>query len=156
MRNLFDLRSAALLISLGAAVFVLPSCATTAFQPEPVVYGDYNLSYQVKRKYVDEDSPLENEILFRNLGREVMSFDYTIGDEPGVPHIDMDGPNSGLVENLYPGEEREVPNPSNLKAVYPALGRITRGKKSPEELDALYNPNPKPKDEGPELALLAE
>ncbi len=139
--------------SLGAMAVALASCATTAFQPQPYVYQEHEISVRVKREFVDEDSPLKNAILFRNVGRDIVSFDYTVADEPGIPHVDMDGPNSGLVENLYPGEEREVPNPSNLKNVFSALGKVTRGKKTPEELDTLYNPNPAP-PESQELALL--
>lgn len=89
-------------------------------------------------KYVDEDSPLDYQVKFRNMGNEVLSFDYTIADNPGVPHLDRNGPNSGFVPNLYPGAEVAVPNPLKRRNVFVALGRVTYGKKSLADLQKIY------------------
>jgi hypothetical protein len=89
-------------------------------------------------KYVDENSPLDYQVKFRNVGNEVLSFDYTIADSPSVPHLDRNGPNSGFVPNLYPGAEVAVPNPLKRRNVFVALGRVTYGKKSLADLQKAY------------------
>lgn len=96
---------------------------------------------RVHTKVVDEDSPLEYSLRFRNRGKEVVSFDYTIADRRGVPHIDREGPNSGMVANLYPGAEIDMPNPPKRRNVYLSYGKMTFGKRTQAELDALYHPS---------------
>lgn len=85
---------------------------------------------RVENKYIDEDSPMEHPIRFRNAGGQVVSFEYTIADQPGVPHVDRDGPNSGFVGNQYPGSEVEVPNPLKKRRVWVTLARVSYGKKA--------------------------
>lgn len=119
------------------AVAALSSCKTVSSRP--VVIGDSPVAYQIVSEIVDEES-LDHTIKFRNVGREIVSFDYTIVDDPNVPHVDCLGPNSGLVENLYPGVEAVVKNPLESKRVLVTLGRLTQGKKSTEELARLYKP----------------
>jgi hypothetical protein len=87
---------------------------------------------------VDENSPLDYQVKFRNLGKEVLSFDYTIADKQDVPHLDRNGPNSGFVPNLYPGAEVAVPNPLKRRNVFIVLGKVTYGKKSLADLQKLY------------------
>jgi hypothetical protein len=129
-----------LLTSLAAgllAAAALSSCKTVASRP--VVIGDSPVAYQLVSDIVDEDS-LEYTVKFRNVGQQIVSFDYTIADDPNVPHVDCLGPNSGLVENLYPGAEAIVKNPLASKRVSVQLGRLTVGKKTPEELARAYKP----------------
>jgi hypothetical protein len=119
------------------AVAALSSCKTVSSRP--VVIGDSPVTYQLVSEIVDE-AALEHTVKFRNIGQQVLSFDYTIVDDPNVPHVDCLGPNSGLVENLYPGAEAVVKNPLASKRVAVNLGRLTAGKKSSEELARLYKP----------------
>lgn len=92
-------------------------------------------------KVVDEyEGTVEYTLLFRNNGRDIASFDYTVSDRPAVPHVDKEGPNSGLIENLYPGAEIEVPNPVGRMAVHVTLGTVTYGKRGKEELTSIYAP----------------
>lgn len=102
------------------------------------VYHNHPIAVRVHSKYIDEDTPMEYTLRFRNVGREVLSFDYTLSDQPNVPHIDRDGPNSGLVSNLYPGAVIEVANPLKKKRLWVTLGKVTSGKKAPAELDVVY------------------
>lgn len=126
------------LITLGFAALALASCKTVtsdrfAFQNEPV-------SYQLVSDMVDEET-IEHSVKFRNLGQQVVSFDYTIADEPGIPHVDCLGPNSGLVENLYPGAEAQVKNPiKSMRGVYVTLGKVSYGKRTSEQLAKQYKP----------------
>jgi len=85
---------------------------------------------RVDNKYIDEDSPMEHPIKFRNASGQVVSFEYTIADQPGVPHVDREGPNSGFVGNHYPGAEVEVPNPLKKRRVWVTLARVSYGKKA--------------------------
>jgi len=119
------------------AVAALSSCKTVSSRS--VVIGDSPVAYQIVSEIVDEES-LDHTVKFRNVGREIVSFDYTIVDDPNVPHVDCLGPNSGLVENLYPGAEAVVKNPLESKRVLVTLGRLTQGKKTTEELARLYKP----------------
>jgi hypothetical protein len=89
-------------------------------------------------KYIDEDHPLEYYVKFRNIGSEVISFDYTISDKPYVPHIDRDGPNSGLISNLYPGAEVAVRNPLNRWEVYVKVGKMVHGKRTDGQLQSIF------------------
>jgi hypothetical protein len=45
------------------------------------------------------------------------------------------------VKNLYPGEEREVPNPWKKMGVFVSLGTVTYGKQSEESLQKTYRPD---------------
>lgn len=117
------------LTTMAGAAVLISSCSTT---PAPVVsrYPNQPIAVQVASKYVDDDSPPEYTIRFRNLGPQIVSFDYTIADQPGVPHIDRDGPNSGFIGNHYPGAEVEIPNPLKRSRVWVTLGTISYGKKA--------------------------
>jgi hypothetical protein len=119
------------------AVAALSSCKTVSTRT--VVIGDSPVAYQLVSEIVDEES-LEHTVKFRNVGQQIVSFDYTIADDPNVPHVDCLGPNSGLVENLYPGAEAIVKNPLASKDVTVNLGRLTVGKKTAEELARAYKP----------------
>lgn len=126
------------LLLLGCAAAALASCKTIT--TERLAFANAPVSYQLVSEMVDEET-IEHSLKFRNLGQQVVSFDYTIADEPGVPHVDCLGPNSGLVENLYPGAEAEVKNPiKSLKGVYVTLGRLTYGKRTGDELAKQYKP----------------
>ena len=119
----------------------LSSCHTV--ESKRLQFPDQPIAVRVINKVIDQDT-LEYAIKFRNTGNDIISFDYTIADEPGVPHVDADGPNSGLIENLYPGAEIEVKNPLNRMAVFVTHGRVTHGKKTSAELQAIYRPNAPP------------
>ena len=84
---------------------------------------------------------MEHTVKFRNVGTSIISFDYTISDEPGVPHTDAEGPNSGVVENLYPGAEASVKNPiQDEKGVYVVLGKVVHGRKAADEITRAFKP----------------
>jgi hypothetical protein len=112
-----------------AAGALLSSCATS---PAPIIsrYPNPPIRAEVASKYVDDDSPPEYLLRFRNVGRQIVSFDYTVSDQPNVPHIDRDGPNSGFIGNHYPGAEVEIPNPLKRSRVWVTLGTISYGKKA--------------------------
>lgn len=131
---------AALALSAGLSVGCSAYHNNTLYRRE-IVFKKHPVALKVNAKYVDEDSPLEYTITFRNVGREVMSFDYTVADERGVPHVDREGPNSGLVANLYPGATAEVPNPLGKRRVWVTLGTVTYGKRTQADVDALYRPS---------------
>lgn len=106
-----------------------------------MAYPDTPVSYQMVSEVIDEET-IEHRVRFRNVGQDVVSFDYTLCDTPGVPHIDCLGPNSGLVENLYPGAQVEVKNPvKKNKGTYVILGRVTHGKRNSQELAKMYKPS---------------
>lgn len=130
-----------ILLATVVSLSGLVSCHT--IESKRLQFPDQPIAVKVINKLIDEDT-LEYAIKFRNTGKDVISFDYTIADEPGVPHVDADGPNSGLVENLYPGAEVEVKNPLNRMAVFVTHGRVTHGKKTAAELQAIYRPNAAP------------
>jgi len=128
------------LLSMIISAAIFPACSTgpstqrrQAAQVNPVIM-------RVHTKVVDEDSPLEYSLRFRNTGKQVVSFDYTVADKPGVPHVDREGPNSGMVSNLYPGAEIDLPNPPKKRRVYLSYGKLTYGKRTSAELDAMYRP----------------
>ena len=127
-------------ILLGSlAIAALVSCKTVT--SERVTFPNAPVSYQTVSDMVDEET-IEHTLKFRNVGTQVVSFDYTIADEPGVPHMDAEGPNSGLVENLYPGAEASVKNPTkSMKDVYVVMGRVTYGKRTSEQLAKQYKPS---------------
>ncbi len=104
-----------------------------------VTFENHPIAIRVKDTVVD-DERIEYSVIFRNVGREIVSFDYTIADEPDVPHVDSQGPNSGLVENLYPGAEVEVDNPAQTFAVWVTIGEVTYGKKPAVKLQQIYQP----------------
>lgn len=127
------------LFILGVSAFALISCKTIT--SERLAFANAPVSYQLVSEMVDEET-IEHSIKFRNLGQQVVSFDYTVADEPGVPHVDCLGPNSGLIENLYPGAEAEVKNPTaSMKGVFLTLGRVTYGKRTGDELAKQYKPS---------------
>jgi len=102
------------------------------------VYNDHPIAVDVRSKYIDEETPLQYTVHFRNVGTEILSFDYTLADQRGVPHVDRNGPNSGFIPNLYPGAEVEVPNTVKRKNVWATLGNVTMGKKPVQDLDKIY------------------
>jgi hypothetical protein len=135
MPSLLRLALCILLVSL------LSSCVirdNQAMSRNLRVYPRHPISVRIHSKVIDEESPMEYTIRFRNVGRQVASFDYTVADQRGVPHVDRDGPDSGFVANLYPGAEVEVVNPKKAKRVWVTLGTITYGRKTNPELDAIY------------------
>jgi hypothetical protein len=98
------------------------------------------VSFQFVSDMVDEET-IENTVKFRNSGGQIINFDYTIADDPNVPHTDAEGPNSGVVENLYPGAEISVKNPNKrMKDTYVIVGKISYGRKSADEIVKLYKP----------------
>lgn len=135
------MRARTLTLATVSLIGALVSCHTV--ESKRLQFPEQPIAVKVINKVIDEDT-LEYAIKFRNTGNDVISFDYTISDEPGVPHVDADGPNSGLVDNLYPGAELEVKNPLNRMAVFVTHGRVTHGKKTASELQAIYRPNAAP------------
>jgi len=127
-------------ILLGSlAIAALVSCKTMTSQR--VTFPNAPVSYQTVSDMLDEET-IEHSLKFRNVGTEVVSFDYTIADEVGVPHTDAEGPNSGLVENLYPGAEASVKNPTkSMDDLYVVLGKVTYGKRTSEQLAKQYKPS---------------
>ena len=126
------------LLLVAVAAVVLTGCAS--LYQKRVTFRNHPVSVRVVSKYIDEETPLEYNVAFRNIGRQVLSFDYTLSDEPGVPHVDKDGPNSGLIENLYPGAEVEIPNPTKRKHIWATLGTVSYGKLTKEDLLRIYSP----------------
>ncbi len=126
-----------IILCIALATTALVGCTT--IQTKRIVYERHPIAVRVVSTVIDEEV-IEYSVKFRNVGREILSFDYTVADEPGVPHVDKFGPNSGFVENLYPGAEIEVPNPMNRMAVHVTLGTVTYGKKSSSDLESIYNP----------------
>jgi hypothetical protein len=106
-----------------------------------VEFKNHPIALYVVSKISEDEETLDYSVKFRNVGREIMSFDYTIADEPGVPHVDSLGPRSGLVENLYPGDEVEVPNPTKEMTVWATLGTVSYGKRTKDELASIYKPD---------------
>lgn len=127
-----------LALLLAAALLVAGvSCQT--YRTRKVVFKNHPIALYVVNELVDEET-IEYSVKFRNIGREVLSFDYTIADEAGVPHVDAEGPNSGVVENLYPGAEVKVDNPTESMKVWVTLGKVTYGKRPKDELKGIYDP----------------
>jgi hypothetical protein len=128
------------LLSLFLAVAVLGACSSCqTYRTRKVLFKNHPVALYVVSELIDEET-LEYSVKFRNVGREVLSFDYTIADEGGVPHVDAEGPQSGLVENLYPGAEVKVENPTESMTVFVTLGKVTYGKRPQDELKGIYNP----------------
>lgn len=125
----------AILISF---TFALTSCET--YRTRKVVFKNHPIALYVVSELVDEET-IDYSVKFRNVGREVLSFDYTIADEAGVPHVDSEGPNSGVVENLYPGAEVKVENPTESMKVFVTLGKVTYGKRPNTEIKGIYSPS---------------
>ena len=121
------------------AVVVTSLCSCKTISTREVAFERHPIGLRVLNRVIDEyEGTTEYSLLFRNNGREIISFDYTVADRLGVPHVDKDGPNSGLIENLYPGAEIEVPNPIAKMTVHVTLGTVTYGKKGKDELTATY------------------
>ncbi len=123
---------------LGLSALTLASCET--YRTRKVTFQNHPIALYVVSEVVDEES-IDYSVKFRNVGREVLSFDYTIADEGGVPHVDSQGPNSGVVENLYPGAEVKVSNPTESMKVWVTLGKVTYGKRPKDELKSIYQPD---------------
>ena len=126
-------------------VLLLPLCfavsACKTITTPRVVYPDSPVAYQMVSDMIDEET-IEHTVKFRNIGQDVISFDYSIADEPNVPHVDCLGPNSGLLENLYPGAEVNVKNPvDRMKDVHITVGQVTLGKRTSDELARAYKPS---------------
>ena len=128
--RLFTLALIACLLVVGV------SCQT--YRTRKVIFKNHPIALYVVNELVDEET-IEYSVKFRNVGREVLSFDYTIADESGVPHVDAEGPNSGVIENLYPGAEVKVENPTESMKVWVTLGKVTYGKRPKEELKGIYD-----------------
>lgn len=126
-------------LACTALVLALSVTSCVTYRTRKVVFQNHPIAMYVVSEVIDEEI-IEYSVKFRNVGREVLSFDYTIADEGGVPHVDAEGPNSGLVENLYPGAEVKVDNPTQSLAVWATLGRVTYGKRPKEELSVIYAP----------------
>jgi hypothetical protein len=121
------------------ALAFLPGCKTIT--TDRVLYPNTPIAYQLVSEMVDEET-IDYSVKFRNVGAGIVSFDYTVADEGGVPHLDCLGPNSGLVENLYPGAEVQVKNPlKSMSHVYVTLGKVTHGKRTSEQLAKAYKPS---------------
>ncbi len=120
------------------AALALVSCKTIS--TDRVTFPGTSVAYQLVSDMVDEET-LDYTVKFRNVGNSIISFDYTIADEPGVPHTDAEGPNSGVIENLYPGAEASVKNPTKSQRAYVVLGKVTQGRKSSEEITKIYRPH---------------
>lgn len=124
---------------LATAALGLTSCKTVT--TARATFPNAPVAWQLVSEMIDEET-IEHTVKFRNIGSQVISFDYTIADEAGVPHTDAEGPNSGLVENLYPGAEASVKNPmKQMRGTYVILGRVTYGKKDSASLARLYKPS---------------
>lgn len=119
------------------ALAALSSCTVIESRQKPL--ANTPVTWRQVTEVVDEEVVLHS-VKFRNTGRDIVSFDYTIVDAVGVPHVDSAGPNSGLVENLYPGAETQVKNPLKGKAMTVLLGPLTLGKRSSEQLAKTYKP----------------
>lgn len=128
-----------LLTFLLAVLFTAACSSCQTYRTRKVLFKNHPVALYVVSELIDEET-LEYSVKFRNVGREVLSFDYTIADEGGVPHVDAEGPNSGVVENLYPGAEVKVENPTESMTVYVTLGKVTYGKRPQEELKGIYRP----------------
>lgn len=126
------------LIALAAVSLALASCKTIT--TSRVTFPDTPVAYQLVSDMVDEET-IDYTVKFRNVGNQIVSFDYTIADEAGVPHTDAEGPNSGVIENLYPGAEASVKNPTKSQRAYIVLGRVTHGRKSADEITKMYRPH---------------
>lgn len=122
------------LLALSA---LLSSC--TVIESRQVPVANTPVTWRHVTEVVDEEV-INHSIKFRNTGRDIVSFDYTIVDTVGVPHVDAAGPNSGLVENLYPGAETMVKNPIKGNAEDVVLGVLTYGKRTNEQLAKVYKP----------------
>jgi hypothetical protein len=127
------------IVAVAAAALAVVSCKTVT--TERVTFPNTPVAYQLVSDMVDEET-LEHTVKFRNVGTSIISFDYTISDEPGVPHTDAEGPNSGVIENLYPGAEASVKNPiQDEDGVYVVLGKVVHGRKAADEITRTFKPN---------------
>jgi hypothetical protein len=122
---------------LSVACTLLSSC--TVMQSRQYLVDNTPVTWRLVSEVIDEEV-IQHSIKFRNVGRDIVSFDYTIVDAAGVPHVDAQGPNSGLVENLYPGAEVLVKNPLKDDTKNVNLGRLTFGKRTSEQLAKTYTP----------------
>lgn len=141
--RLTSISSSVRLLCAAAGSLLLVSCSTERYDSQSPLakrtdFQDPEITTWVWGKYIDEDSPLEYYVKFRNQSKTIVSFDYTIADKPNVPHLDRNGPNSGFIANLYPGAEVAIPNPWKRRDVMVKLGKITRGKRPLDQLNTMY------------------
>jgi hypothetical protein len=127
------------LLLVLTVVSAVTSCQT--YSTRRVEFKNHAIALFVVNKLSEDEETIDYTVKFRNTGREIVSFDYTLADEPGVPHVDSLGPRSGLVENLYPGDEVEVPNPTKRMTIWATLGTVTYGKRTKDDLAAIYKPD---------------
>lgn len=132
----FSIPQILLLLASGVS---LVSCES--YSTRRVEFKNHPIALYVVSKISEDEETLDYTVKFRNVGREILSFDYTLADEPGVPHVDSLGPRSGMVENLYPGDEVQVPNPTKEMTIWATLGTVTYGKRSKDELSSIYKPD---------------
>jgi hypothetical protein len=130
----------AFLASVLFLSFSLAMVSCETYRTRKVVFKNHPIALYVISELVDEET-IDYSVKFRNVGREVLSFDYTIADEAGVPHVDAEGPNSGVIENLYPGAEVKVENPTDSMKVFVTLGKVTYGKRPAAEIKGIYSPS---------------
>jgi hypothetical protein len=128
-----------MLKSLLTALPLLLISSCTMMQSEPYALPGTPITWRAVNEVVDEEI-VQHSVKFRNTGSQIVSFDYTIVDDGSVPHVDAGGPNSGLVENLYPGAEVSVKNTWGHDKVTVHTGSMTYGKRSSEQLAKTYKP----------------
>jgi hypothetical protein len=130
-----------LLSALALLGLIWSFTACQSLYTKRIVFDNHPIAITVVSEVDYETETVEYFVIFRNVGTQVLTFDYTIADEEGVVHIDQDGPNSGLIENLYPGAQERVPNPVDSLSVWVTLGSVTYGKKNSFELENVYRPD---------------
>lgn len=118
-------------------LLILTSCSV--MQSDQFALPGTSITWRAVNEVVDEEI-VQHSVKFRNTGSQIVSFDYTIVDDSNVPHVDAGGPNSGLVENLYPGAEVSVKNTWAHDDVAIHAGRITYGKRDSAQLAKTYKP----------------
>ncbi len=132
-------RSLAACVASGLLLVFLTGCTT--LYTKRIQFENHPIAVRVKSEIIDEENLLYS-VVFRNTGREIVSFGYTIADEEDVVHVDVEGPNSGLIENLYPGAEVEVESPIQRIALHVTLGTVVYGKQSSEKISQFFRPRP--------------
>ena len=73
------------LLSLSVVLVVGASCLVSCqtYRTRKVVFKNHPIALYVVNEVVDEET-IEYSAKFRNVGREILSFDYTIADEEGL------------------------------------------------------------------------
>ncbi len=135
------MKTASLSVRLLLLLAVLSSVSCSVLVTRRITFERHPIAVQVVSRVNEEAEVVEYFVRFRNVGTQILTFDYTIADEEGVVHVDSEGPHSGLIENLYPGVEVEVPNPTESMSVWVTLGTVTYGKQTPFERENVYRPD---------------